>query len=154
MPKELPRSEVLCYNSGKSQATVRRHYLKWRTEQNPPIPERCDNPECILFSSSPPVWNGKKLNLILDHIDGAHKNNSPKNLRLLCPNCNSQLETHGGGNKDRIEYSEGGYARKRKDGSGKKDYKMPIKPAAPIEVSGGVVGMKWTKKPQEDNKGK
>lgn len=153
MPKKYTYSEVLCYNSGKSRKTVKSYFFAWRAEQNPPIPERCDNPECD-FYSSPLVWNGKKLKPILDHIDGAHKNNSPKNLRLLCPNCNSQQETHGGGNKDRIEYSEGGYARKRKDGSGKKDYKMPINPATPIEVSGGVVGMKWTKKSQKDNKGK
>ena len=34
-------------------------------------------------------WNGIKIPLELDHIDGDSTNNSIKNLRLLCPNCHS-----------------------------------------------------------------
>ena len=40
-------------------------------------------------------WNGKKLSLQLDHIDGNSDNNSLKNLRILCPNCHTQTETYG-----------------------------------------------------------
>lgn len=40
-------------------------------------------------------WNGKPLTLHLDHIDGDSDNNFPENLRLLCPNCHSQTDTHG-----------------------------------------------------------
>jgi len=42
-----------------------------------------------------PVHNQKPLVLQLDHIDGDSDNNTPKNLRLLCPNCHSQTETFG-----------------------------------------------------------
>lgn len=35
----------------------------------------------------------------LDHIDGNWKNNSPENLRLLCPNCHSLTATYGGANR-------------------------------------------------------
>lgn len=42
-----------------------------------------------------PEWNGKLLALQVDHIDGNSDNNSPWNLRLLCPNCHSQTETFG-----------------------------------------------------------
>lgn len=42
-----------------------------------------------------PEWNGKPLTLELDHIDGNSDNNLPSNLRLLCPNCHSQTDTHG-----------------------------------------------------------
>src|SRR5215475_1531635 len=39
--------DVLLYRKeGASQSTVRRHYLRWRQEQNPPLPERCDNENC------------------------------------------------------------------------------------------------------------
>lgn len=44
-------------------------------------------------------WIGKKISLILDHIDGDYKNNTIDNLRILCPNCNASLDTHCGKNK-------------------------------------------------------
>jgi endogenous inhibitor of DNA gyrase (YacG/DUF329 family) len=39
-------------------------------------------------------WNGKELHFILDHIDGDATNNNRGNLRLICPNCDSQLDTY------------------------------------------------------------
>ena len=44
-------------------------------------------------------WNGKKLVFILDHIDGNADNNNRDNLRLICPNCDSQLDTFKSKNK-------------------------------------------------------
>lgn len=44
------------------------------------------------------IWRGKKMSLILDHINGIHNDNRIENLRILCPNCNSTLETHAGKN--------------------------------------------------------
>lgn len=52
-------------------------------------------------------WQGKPLTLVVDHQDGDATNNSPSNLRLLCPNCNSQTETFGGRNKGRGRESRG-----------------------------------------------
>ncbi len=37
--------------------------------------------------------------LVADHIDGNWKNNSEKNLRLLCPNCDSLTPTYAALNK-------------------------------------------------------
>ena len=45
-------------------------------------------------------WNGKTLVFILDHIDGNADNNNRENLRLICPNCDSQLDTFKSKNKN------------------------------------------------------
>lgn len=45
-------------------------------------------------------WNGQGLIFVLDHIDGDAKNNLRDNLRLICPNCDSQLDTFKSKNKN------------------------------------------------------
>lgn len=46
------------------------------------------------------IWNNKELHFILDHIDGDASNNWENNLRLICPNCDSQLDTYKARNKN------------------------------------------------------
>ena len=82
-----------------NRATTRRHYERWRQERG--LPTRCDIPDCD-FHISPLVWNGESLKPILDHVSGNRLDNRPENLRFLCPNCESQLSTRGGGNKGRL----------------------------------------------------
>lgn len=38
-------------------------------------------------------WQGQKISLELDHINGQHHDNTLTNLRILCPNCHSQTDT-------------------------------------------------------------
>lgn len=45
-------------------------------------------------------WNGKKISLELDHINGVNNDHRIENLRFLCPNCHSQTTTYGAKNKD------------------------------------------------------
>jgi|SRR3989339_533779 len=112
--KKNPSYEILSYRQKcSSQATVRRHYYIWRNQQA--LPERCDNHQCNYYSN-PLIWNGKPIKLILDHHNGNNSDNRPENLRLLCPNCDSQLDTRGGANKGRVEKSESGFALLSREG--------------------------------------
>jgi len=48
-----------------------------------------------------PAWNGVPLVFVLDHVNGIPSDWRPENLRLLCPNCNSQQPTFAGRNRKR-----------------------------------------------------
>lgn len=56
--------------------------------------------ECCDICGMKNEWNGKELNFVLDHIDGRASNNMRDNLRLICHNCDSQLETYKSKNKN------------------------------------------------------
>lgn len=46
-------------------------------------------------------WNGKSLTLRTDHINGKYWDCRKNNLRFVCPNCDSQLETYCAKNRGR-----------------------------------------------------
>ena len=50
-----------------------------------------------------PFWNGKPLLMVLDHINGKNNDNRLENLRFVCSNCDSQLDTY----KKRVRKSGG-----------------------------------------------
>ena len=52
-------------------------------------------------------WEKKELKFILDHNDGNATNGRPENLRLICPNCNSQTSTFSGRNKGKGRKARG-----------------------------------------------
>lgn len=53
----------------------------------------------------PDEWEGLPLTFVLDHIDGDAGNNARSNLRLVCPNCDSQLLTFKSRNRGRGRHS-------------------------------------------------
>jgi hypothetical protein len=87
-PLQIPLSKVMVKNSNYSRYNLKRRLIDGGILKN----------ECLECGLGP-EWKGLKLVLILDHINGIHNDNRRKNLRLLCPNCNSQTQTFAGRNK-------------------------------------------------------
>ncbi len=52
-------------------------------------------------------WQGKKITLHVDHVDGNPGDDRPTNVRLICPNCHSQTEFLGAANKGRGRGAQG-----------------------------------------------
>lgn len=86
--KKIPLIDILTTGS-----TYNRGHLKERLF-NDGIKKR----KCELCGQNE-MWNGKKMSLIIDHINGVWDDNRIENLRIVCPNCNATLPTHCGKNK-------------------------------------------------------
>lgn len=75
-------------------------YSRWRLKQRL-YEAGLKNPLCELCGQGD-VWRGKRLGLILDHVNGVRDDNRLDNLRIVCPNCAATLDTHCG-RKNRLE---------------------------------------------------
>ena len=64
---------------------------------------------CCAICGIKDKWNGVTLVLIVDHIDGDASDSRRENLRLICPNCDSQLPTFKARNRGSGRY----YRRQR-----------------------------------------
>jgi 5-methylcytosine-specific restriction endonuclease McrA len=58
-------------------------------------------------------WNGSPITFVLDHVDGDSSNNARSNLRMICPNCDSQLPTYKSRNR-----GKGRHARRQRYADG------------------------------------
>lgn len=82
--------QVLVLNSNIQSSSLKRKLLRVGLIEN----------KCSLCHQEN-MWKGKPLNMILDHINGDSRDCRFENLRMVCPNCNSQLPTHCGKNVTR-----------------------------------------------------
>ena len=90
-PSKVPWSDVLVTNSP---------YLLNNRRKKALLREKLlDN--CCALCGIGPEWQAKPLVLRLDHINGIRDDNRLENLRMLCPNCDSQTDTYCGRNKAR-----------------------------------------------------
>lgn len=128
-------ADVLSYSTRRiNRGTVLRFYRAWRRTHD--LPDRCDNDQCRYYQESL-EWNGKTLPLILDHVNGNAKDNTTDNLRLLCPNCESQLPTRGGKNIGRVQNaSDAGYEIAHRDG--RRDAKIFLRGVSATASMGDV----------------
>jgi len=86
--EKLKDEEVFIENS-----TYSRQHLKKRIIKNCFIKYVCN--DC----GNSGKWNGDKLILHLEHINGVNDDNRLCNLTFLCPNCHSQTNTYAGKSK-------------------------------------------------------
>ena len=85
---KIPMDDILVENS-----TYDRTHLKRRLIKEGVLEEECN------ICGQGVGWNGLRLKMVLDHINGVPDDNRIENLRLLCPNCNSQQDTFSRGSK-------------------------------------------------------
>ena len=86
-PFGMPLEQLL--DRGGSRANVKARLLRAGLLQN-----RCE--VCGIEQ-----WQGRRLAMHIDHINGIHNDHRLENLRILCPNCHSQTTTYGGRNARR-----------------------------------------------------
>jgi len=84
---KIPLSDVLIDGSHYNRQGLKKRLIKEGLLKN----------ECSICGMQP-SWNGKPLVMVIDHINGKNNDNRIENLRLLCPNCNSQQDTFCGKN--------------------------------------------------------
>ncbi len=86
-----PLDEILVRGSTYSRGNLKRRLFSEGLKQR--ACEICGQGE---------IWRGRRMALILDHVNGVADDNRTENLRIVCPNCAAALDTHCG-RQNRLE---------------------------------------------------
>jgi hypothetical protein len=85
-----PLEEVLVEGSSFSRGQLKKRLYAEQLRQR-----RCQ------LCGQGELWHGRRMALILDHVNGIGDDNRLENLRIVCPNCAATLDTHCGRNPGR-----------------------------------------------------
>jgi hypothetical protein len=102
-----PLSAILVQHSTYSRGQLKARLYREGLKQ--PICELCGQGE---------IWRGRRMSLILDHINGVADDHRLRNLQIVCPNCAATLDTHCGKQNRRLvacEQCGEEFAPKRRD---------------------------------------
>jgi hypothetical protein len=83
----VPLTDVLVEHSTYSRSALKKRLFD----------ENVKARECEMCGQDE-TWRGRRMSLILDHVNGVPDDNRLENLRIVCPNCAATLETHCGRN--------------------------------------------------------
>lgn len=97
---KIPIAEILV-----EESTYSRNHLKDRLFEAGLKQKLCE------LCGQEEIWCGRRMSLILDHINGIPNDNRIANLRIVCPNCAATLDTHCGRNLPRVRSCVGCKAR-------------------------------------------